>query len=143
MSVSPSVQAPGKRHKPGNEIERRRNRRIDMRTVKMLLLAAALVALVTPAAFARQAAPHAAPATIHQRKKNQQVRIASGVKNGQLTARETANLEAKQASLNREEHRMRAANGGKLTAADRARLRRRQNRLSRQVYNKKHNARVQ
>src|SRR6185295_10941644 len=39
---------------------------------------------------------------IKERKENQQDRIAQGVKSGQLTAGETARLEAKEARLNRE-----------------------------------------
>jgi len=38
--------------------------------------------------------------SIQDRKENQQDRIANGVKSGQLTAGETANLEKKQAALN-------------------------------------------
>jgi hypothetical protein len=38
---------------------------------------------------------------------------------------------------------MRAADDGHLTAGDRATLNRQQNRLSRQIYDKKHNGRVQ
>ncbi len=39
--------------------------------------------------------------TINQRKENQQDRIAQGVKSGELTAGETANLEKKESNLNR------------------------------------------
>ncbi|HVA94291.1 MAG TPA: hypothetical protein VNI36_05235 [Candidatus Dormibacteraeota bacterium] len=113
-----------------------------MKTVKLILQGAALIAMLAPAAFAGQAAPKTAPATINQRKENQQKRIASGVKKGQLTAGETAKLETKEAGLNKRERHMRAAHGGKLTAADRARLRHRQNKISRKIRNKKHNARV-
>ena len=38
---------------------------------------------------------------------------------------------------------MRAADNGQLTAGDRAKLNHQQNKLSRQIYNKKHNGRVQ
>jgi predicted transglutaminase-like cysteine proteinase len=80
------------------------------------------------------------PATIQQRKKNQQDRIANGVQSGQLTAGETKNLERKEANLNGEERQMRAADNGKLTAADRAKLNKQQNGLSKQIYQDKHNA---
>ena len=83
------------------------------------------------------------PGTIHQRKENQQDRIAQGVKSGQLTAGETAHLEKSEAKINQEVHDVRVDNGGKLTAAERARLNRQQNRTSRAIYRKKHNARVQ
>jgi hypothetical protein len=113
-----------------------------MKIIKIILQSAILAATVMPVAFAQQAAPND-PMTINQRKENQQDRIAQGVKSGELTAGETRNLETKEAAVNKEEHGMRAADDGHLTAADRATLNRQQNKLSRQIYNKKHNARVQ
>jgi len=78
--------------------------------------------------------------TIHQRKENQQDRIANGIQSGQLTAGETSKLETKEAAVNGEIRADRAANGGKLTDAEKARIDRQQNRLSKQIYNDKHNA---
>ena len=43
-----------------------------------------------------------APATINQRKENQQDRIANGIQSGELTAGETKHLEKKEADLNQE-----------------------------------------
>jgi len=93
------------------------------------------------------AAPAPAPAptpkpkpTIAQRKENQQDRIAQGVKSGQLTAGETANLESKEAAINGETKADRAANGGKLTAAEKKQINGQQNQLSKQIYKDKHNA---
>jgi hypothetical protein len=77
---------------------------------------------------------------IGQRKENQQDRIANGVQIGQLTAGETANLEKKEAAINKETAADRAANGGKLTSAEKAQINRQQNRLSNQIYKDKHNA---
>jgi len=77
---------------------------------------------------------------VGQRKENQQDRIAQGVKSGQLTAGETANLENKEAAINGETRADRAANGGKLTAAEKAQVNRQQNQLSKQIYQDKHNA---
>jgi hypothetical protein len=102
--------------------------------VTKLFLCAALASLLPLAAQA---------GTIHQRKENQQRRIAQGVKSGQMTAHETAHVEHQEARLNRETRHMRAANGGKLTAADKAKVTRQQNHLSREIYRKKHNNRVQ
>jgi hypothetical protein len=104
-----------------------------MKTIKLILNAAALVTFCVPSLFAQD---------IAQRKDNQQDRIAQGVQSGQLTAGETANLESKEAGINHEEHNMRAADDGHLTAADRAKINRQQNRVSHQIYNKKHNART-
>src|ERR1700689_1720886 len=114
-----------------------------MKFIKILLQSAALIATVMPAAFAQQAAPNYDQPTINQRKENQQDRIANGVKSGELTAGETRNLETKEYALNREEHGIRAADEGHLTLADRATVNHQQNNLSRQIYNKKHNGRVQ
>jgi hypothetical protein len=77
---------------------------------------------------------------VGQRKENQQDRIAQGVKSGQLTAGETANLETKEAAVNGETRADRAANGGKLTTAEKAQVNKQQNGLSKQIYQDKHNA---
>jgi hypothetical protein len=82
------------------------------------------------------------PDTIQQRKENQQDRIAQGVKSGQLTPRETANLENKEAAINQETRADRKANGGKLTQGEKAQINRQQNRTSRQIYRDKHNNRT-
>ena len=104
---------------------------------RQILASAALCTLLTGAGFAQVTA-----GTIQERKNDQQQRIGQGVRSGQLTARETGNLERREASVNREEHAMRRADGGHLTAQDRAALTRRQNRISRSIYKDKHNARV-
>jgi hypothetical protein len=82
------------------------------------------------------------PNEIHQRKENQQDRIAQGVKSGQLTPRETANLENKEAAINHETREDRKANGGTLTPAEKAKVNHQQNKLSRQIYRDKHNGRT-
>ena len=78
--------------------------------------------------------------TIQQRKENQQDRIANGVQSGQLTAGETANLEKKEAAINKETATDRAANGGKLTSAEKQQVNKQQNQMSKQIYQDKHNA---
>lgn len=82
----------------------------------------------------------AAAQTVHDRKENQQDRIANGVQSGQLTAGETKSIESREANLNREIHDDRAANGGKLTAAEKTQVNSQQNRLSNRIYADKHNA---
>jgi hypothetical protein len=89
----------------------------------------------TPATPAEKPKPTGA-----QRKENQQDRIAQGVKSGQLTAGETANLETKEAAINGETKADRAANGGKLTAAEKKQINGQQNQVSKQIYKDKHNA---
>jgi hypothetical protein len=71
---------------------------------------------------------------IQQRKENQQHRIANGVANGSLTPHETANLENKEAGLNREIRQDRRQNGGNLTNKEKGQVNRQQNKLSRNIY---------
>jgi hypothetical protein len=80
---------------------------------------------------------------VGKRAENQQDRIAQGIKSGQLTAGETANLEKKDAAINHEIRTDRKANGGTLTAAEKAQVNRQQNHVSKQIYRDKHNARRQ
>jgi hypothetical protein len=82
------------------------------------------------------------PGTIHQRKVNQQKRIANGIKSGQLTPKEASKLEKKESNLNKETRNMRAQNGGKLTPAERAKVNKQQNKLSKDIYKDKHNAKT-
>jgi hypothetical protein len=130
-----------------------------IKELKLTLLSAALAVFALPAvaqSTPAQTAPNTpatatTPATpnqptgssIQQRKENQQDRIANGVKDGQLTAGETTNLEKKETDLNKEEGDMRQMNGGKLTTADKDTLNQQQNQLSHQIYDDKHNAATQ
>lgn len=77
---------------------------------------------------------------VGQRQRNQQERIAQGVKSGQLNARETARLEGREAAIHKEVHNDRVANGGKLTPAEKAKVNRQENRTSRAIYRQKHDA---
>jgi hypothetical protein len=80
---------------------------------------------------------------VNARDRMQQERIGQGIKSGSLTASEAANLEHKEAALNREQRAMRATNGGKLSPGQKAVVNQQQNTMSRQIYNKKHNGRTQ
>ncbi len=102
-----------------------------MKTTFGKLVAAVLVLSAVSPALA---------AEVDRRQANQQARIAEGVESGQLTPRETARLERKEARIRREIHRDRAANGGTLTPAEKARVNRQENRVSRQIYREKHDA---
>ena len=77
---------------------------------------------------------------VNRRAERQQDRIAAGVKSGQLTARETANLETKEAALKSEERTFRLENGGSLTRGEQAKLNKQENNLSAQIYNQRHDA---
>jgi len=118
--------------------------RIRMSVSKAVLCSTALAAFALP--VVAQSSSSSAPVTgesIQDRKENQQDRIANGVKSGQLTAGETANLEKKESSLNQEERDMRKLDNGKLTNADKSTLNQQQNKLSNQIYQDKHNSAVQ
>jgi len=80
---------------------------------------------------------------VNARDRNQQQRIGQGIKSGSLTPGEAANLENKEARLNKEEHNDRVANGGKLTPAEKNKINHQQNKVSKQIYKDKHNARRQ
>ena len=90
-------------------------------------------------AVARQ---HAAsqPITERDRAAHQQERIGNGVKSGQLTPHETANLEHRDASINHQAAADRAANGGKLTPQEHQQINQRQDNVSKSISNDKHNA---
>ncbi len=122
-----------------------------MKNARLLL---ALSILVLAAAASAQTAPTPGPNAqtnvgptapkpsddINQRKTDQQDRVANGLDSGQLTARETRNLETKEAGLNKEENDMRKADDGHLTSADRQTLDQQQNHLSKDIYQDKHNS---
>jgi hypothetical protein len=110
---------------------------------KGFILTAVMAGLMLPAAAQTSTTPAAAPATINQRKENQQDRIANGIQSGELTAGETKNLEKKESEVNQEERDMRKLDNGHLTTADRATLNQQQNTLSKDIYKDKHNSRVQ
>jgi hypothetical protein len=128
--------------KTGKAVALRELREITMNLQKKgFILTAVMAGLMLPAAA--QTTPATPPPTINQRKENQQDRIANGIQSGQLTAGETRNLEKKESAINGEEHDMRKLDNGHLTAADRATLHQQQNTVSKDIYQDKHNARVQ
>jgi uncharacterized lipoprotein YajG len=75
---------------------------------------------------------------VNSREENQQQRIASGVANGQLNSRQTANLERRETSVQNREQRDMAKNGGHLTKAEQNGINRQQNRISRSIAKDKH-----
>lgn len=79
---------------------------------------------------------------IQKRKENQQDRIAQGVASGELTPKETARLESKEAALNKEIRHDRK-DGGTLTRGERRKINRQQNALSRRIAKEKHDAQRQ
>lgn len=102
-----------------------------MKTTK--LLAILLSSLFASAAFAQSTA-----ATDVQRDVNQQQRIESGLKSGQLTTREAAKLEHEEKNVDRTEAN--ALKNGKLSPAEKARIESMQNKVSRDIHADKTNA---
>ncbi|HEX5432326.1 MAG TPA: hypothetical protein VFW83_10180 [Bryobacteraceae bacterium] len=102
-----------------------------------------VVSLLAGGLFLGTAAGSFAETRIHQRKENQQNRIAKGVKNGSMAARETAHVEHKESRLNKEVRADRKENGGNLTNNQKRQINRQQSRLSKQIYRDKHNGRTQ
>jgi hypothetical protein len=79
---------------------------------------------------------------VNARQDRQQNRINQGVHSGQLTGRETSNIEHNETAIHNEARSDRAANGGHLTGAEHNQIEHQQNRESRQIYRDKHNART-
>jgi hypothetical protein len=104
--------------------------------MKKKLLGAALVLAFISIGTAASAQTHTPEIT--KRQENQQARIAQGVKSGQLTAKETEHLEAREAKI---QHDKRVAKSdGKVTHAEREKLRHEENRTSKAIYRQKHDA---
>jgi hypothetical protein len=76
---------------------------------------------------------------VNRRQTRQQKRIAQGVKNGSLSPKETAHLEKREASVQRQQQRDMAKHNGHLTKAEQRQLNRRQNRIGKSIYKDKHN----
>ncbi|MGZ3239166.1 MAG: hypothetical protein ACXWJK_02100 [Burkholderiaceae bacterium] len=99
------------------------------------LLASILLSTFAVSAFAQTNTPR-----IDQRQENQQQRIDNGVKSGALTAKETNNLDKREAKLEADKQAAKA--DGKVTPKERRKLKREENRDSKAIYKKKHNART-
>jgi hypothetical protein len=80
---------------------------------------------------------------IGQRAENQQDRIGQGIRSGQLTAGESANLEKQESAVNKETAAERQLNGGKLTQQEKAQVNRQQNHISKEINQDKHNGKRQ
>ena len=116
------------------------------RYIKLALLSAATAVFTLPVVAQSTDASangQVTGQTIQQRAENQQDRIANGMKTGDLTAGEAANLQTKEAKINQEARVMRQQDDGKLTAADKAKLTQQQNQLSKQITQDTHNAATQ
>lgn len=75
---------------------------------------------------------------VGNRRENQQDRIAQGIRSSSLKPGQTANLEGREANLNRQISADRSVNSGHLTNGERAQVNKQQNNLSRSIYRDKH-----
>jgi methionine-rich copper-binding protein CopC len=119
------------------------SRQKEETSMKFVTAVLASTLVIAPAAMIAQTTPTpgAHDYNINQRKVDQQDRIGNGVKNGQLTAGQTAHLEHQEAGINREERGMRAQDNGHLTKQDRSTIHAQQNQESRRIYRDKHDGR--
>lgn len=83
------------------------------------------------------AAPAALGQRIENRKERQKARVAEGVKSGELTKKEAAEIRARKHDLNQQIREDRKDGGG-LSAAERAKIEKRQDRISKDIYKQKH-----
>ena len=70
---------------------------------------------------------------VNRREGRQQQRIANGVKNGNLTAKQTSHLEKRENNLQNREKKDMAAHNGHLTKTEQKGLNRQENRISRSI----------
>lgn len=101
-----------------------------------------MISKVAALALGLSVAAPAFAAKVDRREVRQQSRIAQGVKSGELTPKEAAHLERREAKIDAEVKADRAANGGHLTASERAKINAEQNRASRAIYRQKHDGQV-
>ena len=99
------------------------------------LLAAVLVTAFALPVFAQTATP-----VIGQTQRNQEARIAEGVRSGELTRPEARNLQQQQRTIQTEKRAARA--DGVVTSAERRQIKRQQAHANRAIYKKKHNGRT-
>ena len=122
-----------------------------MKITNPLLVLAVGGLLVSSSAIAQTATSGAGPGVVdpghprvnevNRRETNQQKRIANGINKGSLSPKETANLERREAGVERQEKADMAKHNGHLTKAEQRQLNRRENHISRSIYRDKHNAR--
>ena len=75
---------------------------------------------------------------VNRREGNQQKRIANGINNGSLSSQQAANLEKREASVQKQEQADMAKHNGHLTKANQRQLNHRENRISKSIYKDKH-----
>jgi hypothetical protein len=106
--------------------------------LKLLALAATL-SIASPAmANPWWNATHPRRAEVNGRLANQNARINAGVRDGQLSRGQAAQLHREDRGIRAEERGMAAEHGGHITARDQRILNRQENGVSNQIYNERH-----
>jgi hypothetical protein len=85
-----------------------------------------------------QSLQHYGNSEVGERQRNQQERIAQGIRSDRLNAGQTANLENRERGINQEVRADRQANGGRLTRIEKQNVNRQLNGTSRAIYRAKH-----
>jgi hypothetical protein len=98
---------------------------------KLIILAIGMMAAVTVTAQTKTPVSH-------KKEVNQEMRIAHGVMNGELTSAETKYLVAKQNKIDRMQ--VRAKSDGVVTPRERRKINKEQNKASRAIRRQKHDA---
>ena len=108
-----------------------------MKTIRIIsgLLASFFIASISVPVLAQDTATP----NLTKRQIQHQKRIGEGVRSGELTAKEAANLELREAKIQADKRAAKA--DGVVTDAERAKLHAQENRASRKIYRKKHNER--
>ncbi len=92
-----------------------------------------------PASASSFAQRHPRRAEVNHRERDQQQRIANGIRNGSLSPSEVRQLESEESAVNRQERGEVRANGGYLTHSQDHQLNQELNGISRDIYQDKHN----
>ena len=101
--------------------------------MKRIMLAFLIIGATIGTSSAQTATPH-----VRHRQMNQQDRIGNGIRNGELTPREAAHLENREAKIQHDKRLAKA--DGRVTRCERKKLAHEQNRTSRAIYRQKHDA---
>jgi hypothetical protein len=114
-----------------------------MNKLSYSLFTAAAAGLLLAGSAAAQAGPgkvdpgHPRVNQVNRRETRQQKRIASGVKNGTLTPKQTSHMEKRENAVQNREQADMAKHNGHLTKAEQRGINRQQNRISRSIYRDK------
>lgn len=110
-----------------------------MKRVTSTLIALAISLGLSVGLLAQTTTPGTKTPVINKRQKNQRQRTRQGVRSGELTKKETAQIVNQQQEIREDKKEAKA--DGTVTAQERAAIQREQHKASRNIYRKKHNRR--